>query len=291
MRTISEEPDVPAIIARVVTALRPVPGIVAIVLGGSRATGTHAPTSDIDCGLYYDAARFDLPALRLAVATIDDARREEAITAPGGWGAWVDGGGWLTVAGHPVDVIYRDLARVRASVAEALAGQVTFHLHWGHPHGLPSTLYAAEVAQCQILWEEDSVISDLKAQFTIYPPLLRARIADGLLAEAAFFAEVAHHGLPRHDRSYTAGCTFRVIACLMQVIFAINDRWLLNEKGAVAAAARLPRTLPDLEPRIDAIYAAIGDGELADAIADLDTLVAAVRALLFQGIRDAKGHE
>src|SRR5260221_5542626 len=33
------------------------PGLVAVVLGGSQARGTHAPDSDVDLGLYYDPAR------------------------------------------------------------------------------------------------------------------------------------------------------------------------------------------------------------------------------------------
>jgi len=37
------------------------------------------------------------------------------VTAPGEWGPWVDGGGWLTVDGAAVDWIYRDLDRVHRS--------------------------------------------------------------------------------------------------------------------------------------------------------------------------------
>ena len=32
------------------------------------------------------------------------------------------------------------------------------------------------------------------------------------------------------------GCAFRAIACLCQTLFALNGVYLLNEKGAVAAA-------------------------------------------------------
>ena len=48
--------DIDSILDKISEALRNVPGIQAIVLGGSRARGTHSFDSDIDVGIYYDAA-------------------------------------------------------------------------------------------------------------------------------------------------------------------------------------------------------------------------------------------
>lgn len=268
------------IIARVVTTLDTVPCVLALVLGGSRATGTHTDASDIDIGLYYDAATFDLAGLRTAVSAIDDQRRIDAVTAPGAWGAWVDGGGWLKVDGHAVDIIYRDLERVRRSVDEAVLGQFTVYSHWGHPHGVPNILYAAELAHCHILWQREDAISALKPRIHPYPPLLRERITTTMLDEAKFFAMVARHGLPRHDVSYTSGCAFRSIACLMQALFAHNSQWLLNEKGAVAAASRLPMTIPELEKEVASIYAALGREDLKSGVAQLEQLESTIRALI-----------
>ncbi|RVX41729.1 nucleotidyltransferase-like protein [Nonomuraea polychroma] len=44
-----QDEDLHAVAAR----LAGVPGVAAVVLGGSRARGTHRPDSDIDLGLYY----------------------------------------------------------------------------------------------------------------------------------------------------------------------------------------------------------------------------------------------
>ncbi|MGX9706205.1 nucleotidyltransferase domain-containing protein [Laceyella tengchongensis] len=52
------------IIDNVTRKLEGVPGIVGVVLGGSRARGTHRPDSDIDIGIYYDeSAGFDVARL------------------------------------------------------------------------------------------------------------------------------------------------------------------------------------------------------------------------------------
>ena len=70
-------------------------GIDAVVLGGSRATGTAGRDSDIDIGIYYDAGTFDLDDFRGRAALIDDEHRRDAVTSPGEWGPWINGGGWL----------------------------------------------------------------------------------------------------------------------------------------------------------------------------------------------------
>jgi predicted nucleotidyltransferase len=47
-------------LTQVVHAFNGVTGIDAIVLGGSRVTGTANKASDIDMGIYYDEESFDL---------------------------------------------------------------------------------------------------------------------------------------------------------------------------------------------------------------------------------------
>jgi predicted nucleotidyltransferase len=268
--------DADAVIAEVAARLRDVPGIAAVVLGGSRAAGTHRPTSDIDIGIYYrDEASFDLGRLGEVATALDDEHRADVVTPIGGWGPWVIGGGWLTIRGIAVDFIYRDLGRVAHWVDEAVAGRFEAHYQWGHPHGFLTTIYVAEVAHCRVLWEVDGVISQLKSQITPYPPALHAEVIRICGGEARFTAFVARHGLPRHDVSYTAGCIFRSVASLMQALCAANDRWLMNEKGAVATAASLARTVPDMEARVAAIYAALAPDEasLTHAVDLLDALV------------------
>jgi len=88
--------NVEELIADAVQRLRPVHGVAAIVLGGSRARGAHAPSSDVDLGIYYQPERpLDLAALTRVAAGLDDLRRPDLLTPIGGWGPWINGGGWL----------------------------------------------------------------------------------------------------------------------------------------------------------------------------------------------------
>jgi predicted nucleotidyltransferase len=69
--------------------LASVRGVIAVVLGGSRARGTHRPDSDTDLGLFY-RGELDIAALRALAAELTGEPVE--VTEPGGWGPWVNGG-------------------------------------------------------------------------------------------------------------------------------------------------------------------------------------------------------
>jgi len=82
--------EIKTILDNVVYALAYVSGIQAVVLGGSRARGTHSSESDIDIGVYYDKETLDLVSLNKAAKLADDEHRDNLVAPPGEWGKWVD---------------------------------------------------------------------------------------------------------------------------------------------------------------------------------------------------------
>ncbi|MEE3918584.1 hypothetical protein V2I01_08805 [Micromonospora sp. BRA006-A] len=92
------------------------------------------------------------------------------LTAPGGWGPWVDGGGWLRVGGVAVDWIYRDLDRVHRVWADCRAGRYTVEAQAGHPLGFYSHAYAGEVALGRVLGDPTGELTALRAETVDYPP-------------------------------------------------------------------------------------------------------------------------
>ncbi|RAO56670.1 nucleotidyltransferase domain-containing protein [Micromonospora saelicesensis] len=232
-----------------------VDGVVAVALGGSRARGEQRPDSDWDLGLYY-RGELDVPALRAVAATVADDT-DVALTAPGGWGPWVDGGGWLRIGGVAVDWIYRDLDRVHRVWADCRAGRYEVGVQAGHPLGFYSSAYAGEVALCQVLADPTGQLTRLRDQTREYPPAL----ADALVAggwEAGFLLTGAAKAAIGGDSAYVAGCLFRTVGVLAQVLHARTGRWLVNEKGMIAAAGRLPGAPPHFEQRAQALLGAVG---------------------------------
>ncbi len=268
------------LLSRLVEALGTVPGVCAVALGGSRARGTATTGSDYDIGLYYKAARpIDVAALGRIAAALDDRNATDLVTPLGGWGPWIDGGGWLVIGGVPVDLLYRDLGRVAAAIDDAHAGTVERYYQPGHPHAFLPTIYMGEAALARVLHDPDGELAVLRRRCHPYPPALARALREKFEWEAAFALANARKSLDRGDVSYLAGCTFRAIACLCQVLFARNGAWLLNEKGAVAAVDGFACRPRDFAARVAAIYADLGAGAAAAGLQRLGELVDEVAAL------------
>ncbi|MDT2468454.1 nucleotidyltransferase domain-containing protein, partial [Enterococcus avium] len=88
------------VIQIVTEKLSSLPFIEGIVLGGSRARGTHTENSDIDIGIYYNSDSFDLTAINQIATELDDKNRNNLVVPPGAWGDWINGGGWLFINGY-----------------------------------------------------------------------------------------------------------------------------------------------------------------------------------------------
>jgi hypothetical protein len=269
-----------ALLSRLVGALAPVSGIEAIALGGSRARGTATAASDYDIGLYYRGRRpIDIAALSRVVASLDDRGAVAEVTPLGGWGPWIDGGGWLLIDGVHVDLLYRDLDQVASAIDDAHAGKVEPHYQPGHPHAFLSTIYMGEAAYARVLHDPEGSLGALQTRTKPYPPALAAALRKRFGWEASFALANARKSLDRGDVSYLAGCVFRAVASLCQMLFALNGVYLLNEKGAVAAVGGFARKPSDFADRIAAIYADLGSGAHAAALAHLETLVSETAAL------------
>jgi Nucleotidyltransferase domain len=266
-----ETPD--PILERVLPVLAAVPGVAAIALGGSRARDDAHAGSDTDLGLYFSqGAGLDVPRLLAAMKGLVDDPSAATVTEVGGWGPWIVGGGWLTIAGQKVDLLYRPIERIESVIRDCRDGRISMDYQPGHPHGFCSAIWMGEVALCRPLSDPMSVIAGLKAMTVPYPDRLREALIRRFQWEALFSIENAETAVPRGDQTYIAGCAFRSLSCVAQVLFALNRRYLINEKGAVEAAARLPLTIDNLGERARNVWRAVGLRVFDAALAELGSI-------------------
>jgi predicted nucleotidyltransferase len=241
---------------QIASRIQPIHGVQAVVLGGSRARRTESPDSDIDLAIYYyPHTPLDLAALNRLATELDDDHRAGLLTPIGGWGRWINGGGWLNVYGIAVDFLYRDLAKVEIEIADCLKGKVQIDYQPGHPHAFTSAIYLAEIAVCQPLADPNGAIAGLKTLAIPYPAALRQALIERFFWEVGFSIATARKAANRGDAAYVTGCVFRGIACLLQTLFAANAQYWLNEKGALDLAARFPLAPADLKARAHAVTA------------------------------------
>jgi hypothetical protein len=224
-----------------VHSLADIEGIVAIVLGGSYARGTHHEHSDVDLGVYYtDTAPFSLAAIRHVAQKYSDGT-PPVVTDFYEWGPWVNGGAWIKTTVGKVDFLYRSIEHVERTIQEAQQG--IHHHHYGQQpaFGFYSVTYLAETQMCVPLFDPHATLTRLKREVAVYPPALyRALVADMLWA-AEFSFLFARKFAADGDVYNTGGCLTRIAGSLTQALYALNETYFMSDKGALAAVAQFPR--------------------------------------------------
>jgi Nucleotidyltransferase domain len=261
------------LLERVLPVLVAVPGVVAVALGGSRATGAAHAASDYDIGLYFsEGAGLDVKRLLEVVKGLVDDPGAAPVTEVGSWGPWIVGGGWLTIAGKKVDLLYRPIEKVETVIRDCREGRASMDYQPGHPHGFCSAIWMGEVALCRPLSDSAGALAALKGMTVPYPDNLREALIRRFQWEVLFSIENAQAAVSGGDQAYIAGCAFRSLACAAQVLFAVNRRYLINEKGALAASARLPLTVANLAERARSVWQAVGLGAFEAALGELGSI-------------------
>ena len=247
------------IIKRVTAELSQMSFVEGIVLGGSRASGTAAETSDIDIGIYYNPETVDYDLMNAAAARLDDDNRADLICRAGGWGQWVNCGGWLKIDGMPVDLIMRDMERVKNEVRESGEGRISSHYQTGHPHAYLNVMYRGELAISRVLYAGNEEFTRWKEEAEQYPDKMREAILSFFLFEAQFSCGFAETSAKKQDAYYTAGHLFRSVSALNQVLFALNRKYCLNEKKAVMRIEGFEQRPEGYGEKVNRIFAAPGE--------------------------------
>jgi predicted nucleotidyltransferase len=197
-------------------ALATLPGVLAVALGGSRATGTHRPDSDWDFAIYYRGG-FDPEDLR-------GLGWPGEISPIGGWGGGVfNGGAWLRAEGRPADVHYRELDDVEFRIAEAEQGRYQVEHLLFHLAGIPTYIVVAELAVNQVLRGS--------LPRPAYPDRLRETARErwaGQARRTLGYARDAHAG--RGHLTEVAGMIAVAAAQAGHAVLAGRGEWVTNDK-------------------------------------------------------------
>ena len=193
-------------------------GVVAVVLGGSRALATADEDSDWDLGVYYQG-EVDLMALS----------HWGEFHAPGSWGRIMNGGAWLQVAGLRVDVLLREIGVVTQWTECALRGEFEVDSLLGYVAGIPTYSLLAERAIARPL---RGTLPDA----VNYP----ARLAEAAPERWRFCRRFTlEHARSRARRGDVVGAVAQAAKAVIEEAHARlceQRRWVLNEKRIVENA-------------------------------------------------------
>lgn len=250
-----------------------------IVLGGSRATGTASENSDIDIGIYYEKSSIDFEVLNTIATQLDDSHRDNLICDEGGWGTWVNCGGWLLIEGYHVDLIFRDIERVKKCILDTDSGKISAHYQPGHPHAFINVMYRGELASSRILYAKNDSFIALKEQSEIYSHTLQSALTSFFMFEAKFSWDFCRKSLISNDIYYVSGHLFRAISALNQVLFALNQVYCLNEKKATLRINRFAIAPVDYYNRVNQLFMLVSQ-DLSEVVNKLEQLCDEVEILI-----------
>lgn len=251
--TLERTDIMPDLLQLITDKFKPCNFIEGIVLGGSRATNTASNNSDYDIGIYYNKDCIDYGILNTIAAKIDDKHRPNLICHEGEWGNWVNCGGWLTVNNFPVDLILRDISRVKNCITQTDNGNISFHYQTGHPHAYLNVMYRGELSVSKILFAKNNDFIQLKHHAEYYPDTLQKALISFAMFEANFSCMLAQKHIGNDDLYYINGHIFRSISSLNQVLFALNRVYCLNEKKATLRINTFSKVPPNYHARINQI--------------------------------------
>lgn len=276
------EQEIEDILTQVVARVSKIEGVQAIVLGGSRARGTADERSDIDLGIYYNGQHpFSTTALGAAAKELDDRHSDNLVTSFGDWGPAVNGGGWLQIRGHHVDFLYREIGAVRDAIEDCIAGRPRSIYQLGHPLGFHIQIYAGEVHVCRPLFDPPNAIGELRTLINEYPEKFRTAAVTKHLFDAEFEIAIAAKPAERGDVMYVAGCLFRAAGFMTVVLYALNRRFYLNEKGAFAESRGFPIKPARFHETVASVLAKVGTtpAEMSASVFGFRELAAELRQL------------
>lgn len=251
---------------RVCAELRALTGVVALGLGGSRASGFFRPDSDVDLVLLYrDAVPPDVPALRALAARVNDTPRiradgvngtpEPVVTELWEWGRWVNGGAWLVVGGRRVDWLYRSLDHCERTWRDAEKGTVEVDWMQHPPFGFASLTLLAEMQTCRGVADPGGEIAAFQDLISVYPATLRTRLLQGYTWAADFALRKGRDLAARGQAVSACACATRALWFVAQVCHAAARRYPPGEKRLFAEAGRCPGAPRDFEARANAAFA------------------------------------
>jgi Polymerase beta, Nucleotidyltransferase len=245
--------------------LSKIEGVVAVVLGGSHARGDAKPSSDIDLAMYYHPEKpLDIKQLRELADELEGADPtlklcdDRGPTELGGWGPFINGGAWLEINGQHMDWLYSNLIEVRQAIQNAVAGKSVLHHRPGHPHGFHTHMFAGQVHFAKALYDPTGAFEKLKEQVLEYSPKLRTFLIREFNWQIDVALASSEKSAARGETYYVAGSLFECAACLVQMLFALNKKYFINEKGSVDLVETLTLKPKDFAARVHTALGNIG---------------------------------
>ncbi|MEJ8545031.1 DUF4037 domain-containing protein [Brevibacillus borstelensis] len=224
----------------VVNRLRSVAGLEGIVLRNAGMRESHVPDSGTTMIIYYDShSGMDVHDILKTATTVDTMQGKLSLSSVGEWSPWVSDGVAITVQQRTAKLLLRDVCKLSETIDECSQGIVKIDYQIGYAHCFSPVMYMGEISLGDILWDRNGKLAELKERTKAYPAALKQTMIERFLWEASYSLRAASKSASKKDLSYTAGICYRVVSCLHQVLFALNESYWPDEMDTADLAGSL----------------------------------------------------
>lgn len=232
-----------------------VTGECTIALAGAHAKGESDFDSDIDFFMFVNELKpFEERQGIIQESSDEGANLWVSETLDFPWGGSMD----FTFDGTPVEVTVRTISQTEKRINECLEGQFEIIPQTWTSNGYYSYIYLSELSFIKPIWDPNGFIADYQNLIKIYPSKLKKAIIDCFFARANTWINNFHYSsaIKRMDLLFTGPIVLHTILDIIQVIFALNEKYFTGDKKLEAALVKMPYCPKDLLENLEFLLSA-----------------------------------
>lgn len=226
-------------------------GRYSIALAGAHAKATVDEESDIDIYLFVEETKPYEERLTI-IKQFADLNRPIYMSKQfdeAQWGGSLD----FYYQGTPIEVVIRTFANEEKRIHECMQGTFEIIPATWTSNGYYTFIYLSELSFIVPLDDSTHFINNWKDQIKDYPLLLKKAIIKRFYARANVWLNNFHYksAIHRLDTLFTAPIVLHTILDMIQIIYALNEKYYMGDKKCQQALEKLdycPKVLLDNLP-------------------------------------------
>ncbi|MES2013576.1 MAG: hypothetical protein V4445_07490 [Pseudomonadota bacterium] len=252
-------------------ALSAINRVVAVGLGGSRGLALADENSDYDFVIFrHSGDRIDSKSIVDAVRPFADLGKIQDTV----------GFVRLEVSGKKIDIFQKELSLIEREIHMAKAGKFNWSIRQLFPHGDLSTCIISHITFLELCSEKDQCLTKLKKLAEPFPLLLTDSLTKTFATQASISLIHANKIQRPTDMQYYIGLCSAFVFFTNIVLFAINKKYPVIEKGGSRIITSLPNCPRDYDFRIAKIFRAAAEADFKLASAEMSGIEKEVKDLI-----------
>ena len=244
---------------KLIVALSSIPGVVGVGLGGSRGLGIADKNSDYDFVLFRNGGN---PINSSQILETVQKHKESSADS------------------HKIEVFEKDLDQVAKEIEFAKQGKFIWSTRQLFPHGDLSTNQISHIMYLLLCAERDHSITRLRQLAEPFPDKLQHGLVKFFLSQAKITLIHATKIRREEDLQYLISLCSSFVFFTNIVLFALNKRYPVIEKGGASLVFRLPLTIHNYQPRIPLLFTHTSNGNYGLVVTELSALFEELKALI-----------